>query len=199
MAQYKGWEVVAEYSDVISGMKDARPGLDQALSLLRDKQADMLVVARIDRLGRSVSFILSLFKKAEEQGWSIAIREIDLDTSTPSGRMCLTMLAAMAAFERDLISARTKEALAARKARGIRLGAPPMSKELEDQALALRRHGLSYEQCAAVLNARGVAAPRGGQWTKSSLARLYKREGLGPDPVIVERSARIARYLAEHS
>ena len=102
---------------------DGRPILRDLLDLVCDEEA-MLVVAKLDRVGRSVVDVLQIFERVHQCGASIKVIDMGIDTSTPAGKMMLTMLAAFAEFERAMISQRTKEGLAAARASGVRLGRP---------------------------------------------------------------------------
>ncbi|SFV29413.1 recombinase family protein [Hyphomicrobium facile] len=105
-----------------SGALEYRPALDEAIRWL--KTGDTLVTWRLDRLGRSLSHLISLV--ADLEGRGVAFRSISdaIDTSTAGGRLQFHLLGALAEFERSLISERTKAGLAAARARGTRLGRP---------------------------------------------------------------------------
>lgn len=100
-----------------------RPVFRDLLDRVCEDQA-LLVVAKLDRLGRSVIDVLSTFERLHQCGASIKVIDMGIDTTTPAGKMMLTVLAAFGEFERDMISQRTKEGLAAAAAKGIRLGRP---------------------------------------------------------------------------
>ena len=105
-------EVLAEFVEVESGRKDNRPQLVAALNLCRRKKA-VLVIAKLDRLARSVAFISNLMESGVE------FIAVDMPEAN---RLTLHILAAVAEHEREMISQRTRAALAAAKARGVRLG-----------------------------------------------------------------------------
>jgi DNA invertase Pin-like site-specific DNA recombinase len=117
------------YKDVISGAKDARPGLDLALSHLRP--GDTLVVWKLDRLGRTLKGLIELMTEfqAREVGFQSLTEQID--TTTPGGKLIFHVFGALAEFERDLITERTRAGLAAARARG-RVGGHPRTKALDD-------------------------------------------------------------------
>jgi DNA invertase Pin-like site-specific DNA recombinase len=107
------------FSDTISGSKIERPGLTEALSHLRE--GDVLVVWRLDRLGRSLKHLIETVTKLHEQGIGFRSLTENIDTTTPTGKLIFHVFGALAEFERDLIRERTQAGLAAARARG-RLG-----------------------------------------------------------------------------
>jgi hypothetical protein len=108
------------FSDKMTGATMDRPGLKRAVKLMRS--GDKLVVWRLDRLGRSTMGVLDAVKNMEAAGIELVSMTESIDTTTPMGRMFLTICAAFAQMERDLISERTKAGIAAHKARGGRMG-----------------------------------------------------------------------------
>jgi DNA invertase Pin-like site-specific DNA recombinase len=190
-AKREGLRVVAEYVEVESGKKAARPELAKALSHCRAAKA-CLVVAKLDRLARNVAFLSALM----EAGLDF----VALDNEH-ANRFTLHVLAAVAEQEARATSERTKAALAAAKRRGVLLGSSRpghwngmeakrlaggrrgvrRAAELRTQAarqhnsmavaeaLKLRRAGMSWLDVAAELNARGLVTRRGNAWSKSSV------------------------------
>lgn len=141
------------------------------------------MIAKLDRLARDVHFISGLLKSGVE------IRACDIPTAN---RMVLHIMAAVAEGEREMISERTKAALAAAKARGVRLGTPHTQRLAQErraaadaQARKLRADlaelwvaGITnVREIAAALNARGIPASRGGRWHPTSVQRLLARGG----------------------
>lgn len=120
----KGAGCDAVYSDVISGSTTERSGLDKALSALRE--GDTLVVARLDRLGRSMPHLVSTVHQLAECGVGFRSLAESIDTASAAGRLVLHVFASLADFERDLIRERTRAALAAKKRRGERVGRRPV-------------------------------------------------------------------------
>ena len=108
------------FSDKMTGATMDRPGLKRAVKVMRP--GDKLVVWRLDRLGRSTMGVLDAVKSMEAAGIELVSMSEAIDTTTPMGRMFLTICAAFAQMERDLISERTKAGIAAHKARGGRMG-----------------------------------------------------------------------------
>src|SRR5438093_6880230 len=122
------------FRDVISGAKDARPGLDQALSHLRP--GDTLVVWRLDRLGRTLKYLIELINQFNEQGVGFQSLTEQIDTTTSGGKLIFHIFGALAEFERDVIKERTNAGLDAARARGKRGGRP---KALSPEKIRLAR------------------------------------------------------------
>lgn len=186
----QGWTLVAEYSDIASGKDDRRPGFQAALARCRQLDA-VLVAARLDRITRRAHTLSQLL----EDG--ISIRAADMPGADD---LMLRIYAAMAQKERELISERTRAALAAAKARGKALGgergyrpvtgpdtttAAAARREAADRAahrLALELHRLRAEgiqghaALARALNETCTPTPSGrGFWTHTTVARLLAR------------------------
>lgn len=136
------------FEEKVSGAKRARPELDRMLEQLRDD--DVVVVTRLDRLARSTRDLLDIAEKLNEAGAGLrSLAEPWADTTTPAGRMVLTVFAGIAEFERELIHQRTSSGRAAAMARGVKFGRKP--KLTPDQiALGQRLVGerLQAHRCA---------------------------------------------------
>jgi DNA invertase Pin-like site-specific DNA recombinase len=120
-----GVEPAHIYEDRISGKIDNRPGLAAALKALRP--GDTLLVWKLDRIGRNLHHIINLVDDLEKKGIGLKILAgagAAIDTSTPAGKMALGIFAALAEFERDIISERTRAGLLSARARGNKGGAP---------------------------------------------------------------------------
>ena len=121
----EGCELIHE--DRASGASSDRRGLQGALD--RCGGGDVLVVWKLDRLGRSVLDLIGMVEALQARGAGLKIltgHGAQIDTTKPDGRMVFTILATMAQFERELIGERTKAGIAAAKRRGVRLGRPPL-------------------------------------------------------------------------
>lgn len=167
--------------DGVSGAvpPEDRPQLSNALSALRRvRSGGLLVVARPDRLARKASDLLNIRDRAEAERWMIASADGSLDMSTPHGRAMATVMGAFAELERDLARARTREALAARKAAGVRLGRPQaICDEVILQILAARQEGASLSAIAAQLSVAGVPTVRpGARWHASTIAAVVRSQ-----------------------
>ena len=124
------------YQETMSGTKKNRPQMEAMLEFIRE--GDVVVVCELTRISRSTKDLFSLVEKIEEKGAKIkSLKEDWLDTTTAHGKLMFTMMAGLAQFERDLISERTKEALRAKKAAGVKLGRPRVDDEQLKKAVRL--------------------------------------------------------------
>jgi DNA invertase Pin-like site-specific DNA recombinase len=142
-----------------------------ALETLKRGEASGLVVAKLDRLSRSMVDFSKIMATAQRQSWALVALDVNVDTSSPSGEAMAHMLATFAQFERRLIGQRTREALAAKRAAGVRLGRPlSLPVVVRERIIAERQSGRSLAAIADELNAAGVATAQGGrQWWPSSV------------------------------
>lgn len=176
------YEIIGEYRDVLSGADDDRPELSKALALVRKTGAELLI-AKLDRLSRKVSFIATIMDDPK-----VRLRVASMPNAD---KFQLHIYAALAEQERDFISKRTKAALAEAKARGTKLGGlrdKTMQRNVAIQAKAkaeaervmkvikpLRDAGRSLTAIATTLNEMKVATSRGGQWTAMQVSRVIER------------------------
>jgi len=182
------WELVTEVVEVESGKNSDRPRLQEALTLCRLYGAT-LIIAKLDRLARNVAFISNLMESG------VDFVAVDFPQAN---RLTVHILAAVAEHEREMISKRTKEALAAAKARGVKLGgtganlpavagqgnrasiasrkaaARARARDLSPILANLQAQGLSLNGMARSLNERGLSTPRGGSWTATQVSRVLK-------------------------
>jgi DNA invertase Pin-like site-specific DNA recombinase len=181
------WQVVSEVTEIESGKRNDRPALANALALCRVHGAT-LIIAKLDRLARNVNFISNLMESGVE------FTAVDFPQAN---RLTIHILAAVAEHEAVMISARTKAALAAAKARGTRLGNPTSligtrasegalasvtvrkaraakrSADLLPIVWAIKADGAnSLRQIAASLNSRGIGTARGGEWSAVQVRRI---------------------------
>jgi DNA invertase Pin-like site-specific DNA recombinase len=179
--------IVAEYVEVESGKRNDRPKLVQAIAHAQ-REGATLIIAKLDRLARSVAFIFAL------RDTGVKFLACDMPEANT---LTIGLLAALAQHERELISERTKAALKAKKARGCILGSPQnLTREATEKAAAARRRlaqentankratelallyrerGLSYASIADTLNSNGHLARRGGRFHACTVERLLKR------------------------
>lgn len=112
------------YTDVISGVKSQRPGLDRVLNFLRE--GDTLVVWKLDRLGRSIQHLIQTVNDLQTKKISFKSLQENIDTETSGGKLIFHIFSALAEFERELIQERTQAGLKAARARGKMGGRPPL-------------------------------------------------------------------------
>jgi DNA invertase Pin-like site-specific DNA recombinase len=168
----RGWELAVMHEDVgFSAKNMKRPAIQQALGDLDAGTYDGLVVAKLDRLSRSLLDFAALMDRAQRKGWAIVALDLGVDTSTPAGEAMANVMASFAQFERRLIGQRTKEALAQKKAQGVVLGRPRLlpvkvRRDIERQ----RAKNRTLAAIAADLNKREVPTAQGGaQWWPSTV------------------------------
>ena len=178
-----GWAAAEIVEDVGYSAKDLRrPGVQAVLEALRGRQADALVVAKLDRLSRSMIDFTTVMGRAQKQGWALVALDCAVDTTTPAGEAMANVLATFAQFERRLIGQRTKEALAAKRAAGVRLGRPrQMPTEVVHRIINERQGGDSLRVIAAQLNADGIPTVQGGaRWHASTVRAALISAKLDP-------------------
>ena len=138
------------HTDTASGTLTARPGLDQALDELND--GDTLVVWRLDRLGRSLPHLVTTIDNLTKRGVNLKSLHEAIDTTTPTGRLMIHLIASLAEFERELTIERTIAGLEAAKARGTNLGRPTVwTPERAEAATTLLAAGATVTQTATAL------------------------------------------------
>ncbi len=160
-AERRGWTLVEVIEDVASGKNLKRPGIQRALAMLAGGEADGMIVAKLDRLGRDVGDFADLLKLSAKQGWALRLLDLDIDTSTSMGEAAAFVVAAFAQAERKRIGERTREGLAVKRSEGIRLGRPPLGKSdaLYQRIRRQRSAGWSLQKIADKLNADARADP----------------------------------------
>src|ERR1700739_2868222 len=147
MARQRGYKIAHEYSDMISGAKSKRPGLDQLLADARRRRFDILIVAAFDRIARNVRHFLEVLDELNHLHIEfISLRE-NIDTGGPLGRAMLTIIGAIAELERSLIVERVKAGMRRAKLEGRRIGRAPLNIDRE-QVVRDRRSGMSLTQVA---------------------------------------------------
>ena len=174
IAKQRGLVIVAEHVDEnVSGTLEiaCRPALSKALEMLESKDADRLIVAKLDRLARNIIVAVQIDRDATKSGWAIVFGDLDIDTSTAAGKMQLNMFASLAQFERDRISERTREALAIKRSQGVKLGRPSvLPREVVTRIVRERLNGKSFRAIARDLTADQIPTARGGSiWQVSAI------------------------------
>lgn len=176
----RGWQLVAIHEDAESGKSTAnRPALAAALSSLDRGEAGALVVAKLDRLTRSVLDGATLLDQAKREGWALVALDIGVDTTTPSGEAMACVMATFAQLERRMIGQRTKDALAVKRAQGVRLGRPrTLPDAIVDRIVAARDRGDSWSAIGRALDADAVPTSQGGtRWYPATCRAVYLAAG----------------------
>jgi DNA invertase Pin-like site-specific DNA recombinase len=144
VAKRSGWQVVKVYEDAgISGAKgrDQRPGLDAMMKAVNAKEFDMVASWSVDRLGRSLTDLLSILQGLHEKGVGLFLHQQGLDTTTTAGKAMFQMLGVFAEFERGIIRERVNAGLARARANGTKLGRRRVKPSVEARILELRAKG----------------------------------------------------------
>lgn len=133
-ADRNGWTVFNEYVDVASGKNTRRPQLNRMLEDAKAHLFDVIIAVKLDRIGRSVIDVKKIMEKLESWNVKIKMLDQDIDTTTASGRFMITMLGAVAEFEREIIVERVEDGLERARAEGKTLGRPQVT--LSDYQIA---------------------------------------------------------------
>jgi DNA invertase Pin-like site-specific DNA recombinase len=148
MAQQRGYEIIQEYVDIISGSKAKRPGLDNLLADARRHRFDVVLVAAFDRMARSTRHFLELLDELNHLGIEFVSFRENIDTGGPLGRAMIVIVGAIAELERDLIRERVKAGMRRAKLEGRRIGRSPLNIN-RGEVVQDRRSGMSLTRVAA--------------------------------------------------
>lgn len=178
----RGWDLQNLLEDRGASAKGIqRPGLAQALIAVESSGAEAIVVAKVDRLSRSLTDFAALMERSRRKGWAIVALDLGVDTTTPSGEMLAHVLAVFAQFESRLIGQRTRDALAVRRTEGVRLGRPTvLSPQTGRRIRSMSRKGGTLSEIARVLTAEGVPTAHGGRrWYPSTVRAIVRKDHIG--------------------
>jgi DNA invertase Pin-like site-specific DNA recombinase len=169
-----GWDVIEAVAEVGSARTIAkRPEFVRVLDQLRRGAADVLIVPAYDRMSRSFPEGVDVIATAERQGWSIVVCDQGLDTTTATGRFLAHVLLSAAEYQRAQTAQRTRDALAAAKARGIQIGRPPaLPDEVRRRIISERAAGRTLRAIAEGLEADGTPTAHGGTWAAATVRRV---------------------------
>ncbi len=172
LASQRGFEIVEEYADRISGAKARRPGLDQLLKDARRRRFDVVLVWASDRIARSVRHFLEVLDELNHLGVEFVSFRENIDTGGPLGRAIIVIIGAIAELERNLIIERVRAGMRRAKLEGRHIGRTPL--DFDRQAvLRDREHGMSLTEIAkahrisratvsrVIKEAGGVTSPKG--------------------------------------
>lgn len=157
VAKRSGWEITHVFRDEgISGAKgrDRRPGFDALHKAIARREVQICAAWSVDRLGRSLVDLVAFLSDLQAQGCDLYLHQQAIDTSTPSGRMLFQLLGVFAEFERSIIVSRIKAGHDRCRAKGVRLGRPPLPDERVD---AVRRALAQGRSIRAVARSTGVS------------------------------------------
>ncbi len=155
----------------------ARPGLQAALAGLEGGRAQALVVAKLDRLTRSVRDLGTLLETYFKSRFNLLSVADQVDTRSAAGRFVLNLLTSVAEWERETIGERTAAALAHKKAQGVRLGAPSLEHpETLARMRELRASGMTYREVCQALTREGYPTLKGGAWRPGTVQRILERQ-----------------------
>lgn len=190
-------ELVGIVEDAGASAKSlVRPGLSRVLGMLKDGEADAVLVTKLDRLTRSTRDLGTLLDMGFRDKWGLFSVAEQVDTRTAAGRLVLNVLMSVAEWEREAIGERTKEALSHLKAEGVQLGGAALGwergeeedeegrrvvkrikREVEvvERILELRGEGLSLRAIARTLQSEGRKTKRGGRWASETVRKVLLR------------------------
>jgi len=167
-----------------------RPGMQRLLALVDSGDAQAVIVAKLDRLTRSVKDLCELLEKFERRGVALISVAESLDTGSAAGRLVLNIMTAVSQWEREAIGERTRDALSHKRSNGERVGniqfgyrlcadgkhvePDPAEQAVLEEIHQLRRGGCTLRGIAAALNRRTLRTRRGSAWRLESVARVLK-------------------------
>jgi len=166
----RGWGAGTEFSDVVSGAKFTRRGLDEMMGLVRRGKLETIVCFKLDRLGRSLAHLAQIVGELNSNNVSLICTSQGIDTTddNPAGRLQLGVLMAVAEFERSIIRERVNAGLKAAKARGVKLGRKPTLMKHKQAVADLVAEGKGVREIA-----RKLTLP------VSSVAKITKEFSVG--------------------
>lgn len=193
MAVVKDAELVDVIVDAGASAKSLqRPGMAQLLDLVDRKAVDVVIVAKLDRLTRSVADLAELLKRFKKRGVSLVSVADSLDTHTAAGRMVMNVMMSVSQWEREAVSERTTDALRLKQTKGERVGNLPYGYRLATDGVHLERDareqqvrmrieqlrtaGLTLRQVAEDLNREGLTTRRGTAWRHQYIAAVLRAE-----------------------
>jgi DNA invertase Pin-like site-specific DNA recombinase len=164
-----------------------RPGMAKLLAMVEDRAVDVVIIAKLDRLTRSVVDLAELLKRFERRGVSLVSVADALDTRSAAGRLVLNIMVSVSQWEREAIGERTRDAMRHKRMSGARVGTVPfgfrvasdgvrLAPNPDEQAILheirrLKRAGRSTRQIAAELNRLGFVTRRGTSWRFQYIAK----------------------------
>lgn len=188
-----GWQVVATFEGAgISGAKgrDKRPGLDAMMKAVARREIDLIAAWSVDRLGRSLTDLLTFLGELHAKGVDLYLHQQGLDTSTPAGKAMFQMLGVFAEFEREMIRERVNAGLSRAKANGTKLGRPRQGQR-EGHEEGGRMGSRSCRRAGGAHGRQGQGEDRQGTWHRRHHGRPH-RQGSGTSRVILHTGLKSA-------
>jgi DNA invertase Pin-like site-specific DNA recombinase len=176
----RGWELLGVFEDGgVSGatFTDDRPGFRDAMARIESREAGVLIVAKQDRAFRSLLDFAQVMDRQKREGWHLLALDTQVDTTTPVGRLVATVLAAAAEHELERGRERTRAALEAKRAQGVKLGRPrTVGAKTRSRIVELRSAGLTWQAVADALVDEGHPTGQGGRWQPRTVQRIHDAE-----------------------
>lgn len=173
----RGWSLVHVFEDRGASGKSLkrRDGLTEALAAIDQGNAGTLMVSKLDRLSRSLLDFAALMADAQAKGWNLVAMDLGIDLSTPSGEFMAGVMASAAQWERRIIGQRTRDALALKRAQGVKLGRPPtLPANVVREIVKRHESGSGWSEIARQLDADGIATAQGGRrWYPATVRAVY--------------------------
>lgn len=193
MAVVQGAELVEMVVDGGASAKSLdRPGLDRVLQMIDRREIDVLIVAKLDRLTRSVKDLAELLERMNKRGVALVSVAESLDTGSAAGRLVLNIMTAVSQWEREAIGERTRDAMQHKKAKGevvgtvpfgfrrsadgVRLEPNPVEVAIVEQIRHLREQGMTLQAIADTLNSKGIATRRQSAWRVQYIASVLNAD-----------------------
>lgn len=178
-ADAHGWDVIWYVDEGLSAKSLDRPQLQAALTRLhvipKRRDVDGIVVAKLDRLSRSVHDFSGILKLAAARKWAVVAIDLGVDTSTPTGKLVANVMMSVAEWEREVIGERTSAAMQAAKRAGKHMGRVSTLPQATGERLLALRATHTLAATAAQLNAEGVTTATGGAWSANSVSKVQTR------------------------
>jgi DNA invertase Pin-like site-specific DNA recombinase len=185
----RSWARTAELTDAGLSAKDmrTRPALLRGLEMLDAGEADALVVAEMSRLVRSLVDLAEILDRSKAGGWAVVILNVDVDTSTATGRMVLNIIGAVAQWESEMIGERVTMAHRERKARGLRPGqAPELPDAIRHRIATERAAGDTLTTIADRLNQEDIPTARAGRWHPATIRHVCRSVELDREVAMIQ-------------
>lgn len=174
-----GWEVVWYDDAGLSAKSLDRPQLQAALIRLhasrKSRDVDGIVVAKLDRLSRSVVDFAGVLELARARKWALVAIDLGVDTSTPTGELVANVMMSVAQWERRVIGERTSAAMQAAKRQGRHMGRVSALKQNTADRLLILRTAHTLAGTAAQLNAEGLTTATGAPWSANAVGKVQTR------------------------